>query len=156
MMNFKNLFFILVLFGTNILVAQDASATNRLIDEAKKEVGEITPKALYEMIDDDEDFILLDVREGRQKYSGGIYADEHLSISRGNLEFEVPRKIKDKNAFIVTYCLAGSRSALAAQTLKKLGYKNVRSLEGGLKAWAKARNPIETSLGVLKLYGEKK
>ena len=155
-MEFKNLIFILLLFSASALVAQSENPTDKLILEAKKEVGEITPKALYQMIDDDEDILLLDVREGKHKYSGWIYADEHVSISRGNLEFEVPRKLKDKNVFIVTYCLAGSRSALAAQTLKKLGYKNVRSLEGGLKAWAKAHNPIETSLGVLKLIEEEK
>ena len=155
-MEFKNIIFILILLSARALLAQSESVTDKLILQAKKEVGEITPKALHQMIDDDDDLVLLDVREGKQKYSGGIYADEHLSISRGNLEFEAPRKLKDKNIFIVTYCLAGSRSALAAQTLKKLGYKNVRSLEGGLKAWAKARNPIETSLGVLKLIQEEK
>ncbi|MBC8238632.1 MAG: sulfurtransferase [Helicobacteraceae bacterium] len=153
-MKFKDLFFLTILFTASALSAQSLTATSKLIDKAKKEVGEITPKALYEMIDDDDDLVLLDVREGKHKYSGEIYADEHLSISRGNLEFVLPRVLKDKNIFIVTYCLAGNRSALAAQTLKHLGYKNVRNLKGGLKAWAKAGNPIETRLGALQLIKE--
>ncbi len=52
-------------------------------------------------------------------------------------------KVKDKNAVIVTYCRGGSRGALAAQTLRHLGYKNATNLKGGLKAWAKAGYPIE-------------
>ncbi len=52
---------------------------------------------------------------------------------------------------LVTYCRGGSRGALAAQSLKNLGYKNAVNLKGGLKAWAKEGYPIETGLGITKL-----
>ncbi|MDA3909518.1 MAG: rhodanese-like domain-containing protein [Sulfurimonas sp.] len=54
----------------------------------------------------------------------------------------------------MTYCRGGSRGALAAQTLRRLGYKNATNLKGGLKGWAKAGYRIETGLGVTKLTKE--
>ena len=93
-------------------------------------------------------------REANQRAEGQIYADDYFAITRGNLEFKVLNKIKNKNALIVTYCRGGSRGALAAQTLQKLGYKNAVNLKGGLKGWAKAGYPIDTGLGVTKLEKE--
>ncbi len=128
--------------------------TDKLVTEAKKEAGEMTPKKLKQMIDNEETVFILDVREREQRAEGQIYADEMYEITRGNLEFEVLNKIKNRDAVIVTYCRGGSRGALAAQTLRHLGYKNATNLEGGLKGWAKAGYPIETGLGVTKLTGE--
>ena len=128
--------------------------TDKLITEAKKEAGEMTPKQLKAMLDKEEPVIILDVRESEQRAEGQIYADNTFEITRGNLEFEILNKIKDKDAVIVTYCRRGSRGALAAQTLRHLGYKNATSLKGGLQGWAQAGYPIETGLGVTKLTGE--
>lgn len=77
-----------------------------------------------------------------------------FSITRGNLEWEVLSKIPDKNAFIVTFCRNGGRGALAAQTLKKLGYKNAKNLQGGIADWVKAGYTIKTGLGITKLAKE--
>ncbi|MDF1880069.1 sulfurtransferase [Sulfurimonas sp. MAG313] len=128
--------------------------TDKLLVQAKKEAGEMMPKTLKTMIDKEQDVIILDVRESEQRAEGEIYADETYAITRGNLEFEVLNKIKNKDAIIVTYCRGGSRGALAAQTLKSLGYKNATNLKGGLKGWAKAGYPIETGLGVTILSKE--
>ncbi len=128
--------------------------TDRLLTEAKKEAGEMTPKQLKEKLDKEETVFILDVRESEQRAEGQIYADNIFEITRGNLEFEILNKIKDKNALIVTYCRGGSRGALAAQTLRHLGYKNATNLQGGLKGWAEAGYPIETGLGITKLTGE--
>jgi len=122
--------------------------TDKLLAEAKKQAGEITPQALKKMFDAEKDVIVLDIRESEQRAEGQIYWDDMFSITRGNLEFEVLNKIKNKDAVIITYCRGGSRGALAAQTLKKLGYKNATNLKGGLKGWAKAGYPIETGLGI--------
>jgi len=125
-----------------------------LINEAKTEVGEVTPDQLKELIDD-ENVVVLDVRESEQRAEGYLFSDftavETISITRGNLEWEVLDKIQDKNINIVTYCRNGGRGALAAQVLKKMGYKNVKNLQGGIDAWAKAGNSIKTGLGVLKI-----
>ncbi len=127
---------------------------DKLIAQAKKESGEISAKKLKQMLDKEEDVIILDVREAEQRAEGQIYADDYFAITRGNLEFEVLNKIKNKDALIVTFCRGGSRGALAAQTLRNLGYKNATNLKDGLQGWAKEGFPIETGLGITKLTKE--
>lgn len=128
--------------------------TEKIVTEAVKEAGEMSPTELKKLIDAEKDVIVLDVREAEQRAEGMIFAWETQAITRGNLEFEVPNKIKNKEAVIVTYCRGGSRGALAAQTLKKMGYKNAVNLQGGLKGWAKLGYPVETGLGIVKLTEE--
>ncbi|WP_310441631.1 rhodanese-like domain-containing protein [Sulfurimonas sp.] len=146
-----------VFLTSSSLFAQD-DAKMALINEAKKETGEITPDNLKKMFDDEESVIILDVRESEQRAEGDIFDDmvavTSFSITRGNLEWEVLSKITDKNIAIVTFCRNGGRGALAAQTLKKLGYKNVKNLQGGLADWAKAGYSVKTGLGVTKLSKE--
>jgi len=145
-----NLILILSIISATSLMAM-FKETEVLLIEAKKEVGEMTAKTLKKMIDKEDEVILLDVRESEQRAEGQIYADDSYAISRCNLEFELMKKIKNKNALIVTYCRGGIRSAFAAQTLRKLGYKNATSLKGGLKAWVKAGYVLETGLGTTRL-----
>ena len=142
----------LLLITSTILIAKPLSKIE-LINEAKKEVGEMTPKKLKTLLDDGEEIIVLDVRERQQRAEGSIPFDDFskdnfLAITRGNLEWEIAKKVKDKNAIIVTYCRRGGRGALASQILRKMGYKNATTLKGGLKGWAKAGYPIKTGLGI--------
>jgi len=148
-----NVVTIIALSSTTALMAGFAN-TDKLLVAAKKEAGEIKPAVLKAMLDKEEEVIVLDIRESEQRSEGEIYADESYAITRGNLEFQVGNKIKDKNAIIVTYCRGGSRGALAAQTLRHLGYKNATNLKGGLKGWAKAGYPVETGLGSVVLSKE--
>jgi len=141
---------VLVSIFLSSFVFSDNVQAEKLIRLAKKEVGSITPKELKRKIDTDEAFVLLDVREPHDRFSGEIYSSEYYALTRGSLEFEIGNKIKDKKSLIITYCIAGNASALAAQTLRLLGYKNATSLEGGLKAWVKAGYPLETDIGVFK------
>ena len=144
---------LLILLGLSPLMAGHPE-TDKLIEQAKKESGEIAPKKLKSMLDKEENVIILDVREANQRAEGEIYADEYIAITRGNLEFNVLNKIKNKDAVIVAFCRGGSRGALAAQTLRKLGYKNAVNLKGGLKGWAKEGYPIDSGLGITKLEKE--
>jgi rhodanese-related sulfurtransferase len=141
-----------LIVGSSLMAGHPES--EKLIDIARQESGEMTPKQLKEMLDTEKKVIVMDVREENQRAEGEIYAPSTMAITRGNLEFEVLNKIKDKNAVIVTYCRGGSRGALAAQTLKKLGYINATTLKGGLKGWAQEGYPIETGLGVTLLTKE--
>ena len=123
-----------------------------LINQAKKEVGEMTPKKLKSLLDEAEDVIVLDVRESEQRSEGSIPYDDmskeyFFTVTRGNLEWKIEKMITDKDALIVTYCRRGGRGALAAEVLRKMGYKNATTLKGGLKGWAKAGYPIKTGLG---------
>lgn len=120
-----------------------------LMRNARAEVEEMSPVVLKKMIDNEEEFVLLDVRESEQRAEGTIYADEIISLTRGDLEFEIMNKIKNKDAVIITYCRSGGRGLFTAQTLKHLGYANAYNLKGGLKAWARAGFPFDNGLGVV-------
>ena len=58
------------------------------------------------------------------------------------IERDVEKKIPDKDAPIVLYCGGGFRSALAADNLQKMGYRNVISMDGGWRAWTEAGFPV--------------
>lgn len=130
--------------GTGYKVLDD------LLAEARKTVPEMAPVVLKRMIDNEEEFVLLDVRPTIQRAEGEIYADEMLVIPRTNLEFEILNAVKDRGMTIVVYTRMGARSLLAAESLKKLGYTNVYNLSAGLKGWVRAEYPYDNGLGTVK------
>jgi rhodanese-related sulfurtransferase len=96
--------------------------------------------------------LLIDVREPAEYHKGKIPGAVHLP--RGLLEFEIHKLVEhyradenqpDAERAIVVYCGTGGRSALAAQTLEAMGYRNVRSMAGGIVAWNAAHLPVETA-----------
>jgi rhodanese-related sulfurtransferase len=142
--------------ASTILIAKPIGKMD-LINQAKKEVGEMTPKKLKALLDEAEAVIVLDVRESEQRAEGSIPYDDmtkeyFFTVTRGNLEWKIEKMITDKDALIVTYCRRGGRGALAAEVLRKMGYKNATTLKG----WAKAGYPIQTGLGVTVLKNDKK
>src|SRR5205823_6719360 len=108
----------------------------QLCDEAKKEIREIDSAELRRMQQARQDFALIDVREPDEVSRGTIPGA--VPIPRGVLELNIDQVTTDKNKNIVLYCGGGSRSALAAQSLKKMGFKNVISLAGGYRGWSQS------------------
>ncbi len=116
---------------------------DRIMAEAKAEIKEMGPAVLKKMLDNGEDVTLLDVRELSDKSNTQIATDdESYAMTRGNIELRIKKVIDNKDAVIVVYCSLGARSLFAAQTMKHLGYKNVYSLQAGLKGWARAGYPF--------------
>ena len=111
----------------------------KLVAEAKKNITEISPQDAAAKLKAGEATII-DVREKDE------WDEEHIPnaihLSRGTIELEIEEKFPDKNAMIVCHCGGGGRSALAAESLQKMGYKNVRSIAGGLKAWKATGLPV--------------
>jgi rhodanese-related sulfurtransferase len=103
-----------------------------LIADAKKNITEISPTDAAAKAKSS-DVVIVDVREKDEFDENHIPDAVHLS--RGLLELEIEDKVPDRNTEIICHCGGGGRSALAAETLQKMGYKNVRSMAGGLKAW---------------------
>ena len=100
------------------------------------------------------DTLIIDLREATEYQRGHIPGA--VLLPRGLLEFEihgvVQRMISDQvddaeDQPIVLYCGTGGRSALAAETLAAMGYRNVRSMSGGLVAWGQAGLPIDAPGG---------
>lgn len=110
----------------------------KLVAEARKNIVEISPAEVAARIQSGA-AVLIDVREQDEWNEGHIPDATHLS--RGTLELEIEEAVPDPNAAIICHCGGGGRSALAAESLQKMGYKNVQSMAGGLKAWKAARLP---------------
>lgn len=70
------------------------------------------------------------------------YIPHARHLARGTLELEIEKHAPNPATEIVIYCGAGNRSALSTDNLQCMGYKNVRSLAGGLQAWIEARLPV--------------
>lgn len=85
---------------------------------------------------------LVDVREDREWDAGHAHGATH--IGKGVIERDIERKIPDADAEIILYCGGGFRSALAASSLQKMGYRNVASLAGGWRAWQAAGGEVES------------
>jgi rhodanese-related sulfurtransferase len=111
-----------------------------LVEEAKKNVRECTVREVKNRFDRGEKFQFIDVREDHE------FAQDHATgarhIGRGVLERDIETLIPEKETPIVLYCGGGFRSALAADNLRKMGYSNVISMDGGMRAWREAGYPI--------------
>jgi rhodanese-related sulfurtransferase len=104
-----------------------------LVNEAKKEIQEISPDELKKLQQSGDDLIVIDVREREDAAKGTIPGA--VNVPRGVLEHNIDQVTTDKDKKMVLYCGGGSRSALAAASLKKMGFKNVISLAGGYRGW---------------------
>jgi rhodanese-related sulfurtransferase len=107
----------------------------KLVTDAKKNITEISPHDAAARLKSGE-AVIIDVRDKDEWDEGHIPGATHLS--RGTIEFDIEEKVPDTNATIICHCGGGGRSALAAESLQKMGYKNVRSMAGGFKAWKAA------------------
>jgi rhodanese-related sulfurtransferase len=104
----------------------------RLVADAKTKVTEISPTDAAEKMKSEE-VVVIDVREADEWDEGHI--PDAIHLSRGTIELDIEEKVPDSGTTIICHCGGGGRSALAAESLQKMGYKNVRSMAGGLKAW---------------------
>jgi rhodanese-related sulfurtransferase len=112
----------------------------KLVAQAKRSVTEISADDARKQAEAGE-AVLIDVREESDWREGRAQGARHLS--RGMIELEIEEQIPDVSKPIICYCGGGSRSALVAESLQKMGYENVRSLAGGFRAWTEAGLPVE-------------
>ena len=111
-----------------------------LVEEAKEQIDEVTPEQVREMQARDERVVYLDVREPNEWNLGRLPHAVHLP--RGNLETKVEALI-DRSQKVVVYCARGNRSALAALTMKQMGYENVASMARGFLGWGDINGEVE-------------
>ena len=110
-----------------------------LISEALKDVKTITPNEALKLSNENK-CNLIDIRDANELQKLGQIENSY-NISRGLLEFSIhpdsafiQREEIDLNKELVLFCAAGGRSALAAKTLKEMGFNNVSHVEGGFGA----------------------
>ena len=111
----------------------------KIVNDSKKRIKEIDFRDIKKRLDAGEKFILVDTREDNEWQRGHIPNAIHLG--KGIIERDIEAAIPDKSAPLVLYCGGGFRSALAADNLQKMGYKNVVSMEGGWRGWTEAGFP---------------
>jgi rhodanese-related sulfurtransferase len=112
-----------------------------IVNDAKKRVRETTPEDVRRRQERGERFHLVDVREDNEWERGRALGAIHLG--KGIIERDIERVIPDHDREIVLYCGGGYRSALAADVLQRMGYRNVLSMDGGWKRWNDLGYPTE-------------
>ena len=118
-----------------------------LVKQAKQQIENLSPAQVKEEVENGK-ATLIDIREAEElKESGKIEGSHHAP--RGMLEFYADETLPyhrqefDKNKRLILHCASGGRSALAAATLKEMGYDKVAHMDGGMKAWKEAGMPIK-------------
>ncbi len=140
----KKVLFFAVIIG--LFAACNKTETFNSVDDmiagAAKDVTAIQVEDVKAKLDSFEMFNLIDVREPDEHNHG--YIPGSVNIPRGLLEFNIGKEefwestgfyFPEKTELFVLDCKKGSRSILAAGTLKKLGYNNVLIIDGGWKKW---------------------
>jgi rhodanese-related sulfurtransferase len=112
-----------------------------LVAYAKRRVRETDVAAIWARVSKREKFLLIDVREDNEWHKGHLPGATHLG--KGIIERDIEQMVPNHNAEIVLYCGGGYRSALAAEALQKMGYRNVISMDGGYRGWVEAGHPVE-------------
>src|SRR6266481_2239652 len=110
------------------------------LEEARREIPEVSVEEVEARRKRGDDFILLDVREKDEVRAG--YIDGAVTIPRGFLEFQAAAQLPQTDTDIVVYCASGARSLLAAQVLHAMGYTRIASMAGGITRWREAGYPV--------------
>ncbi len=102
----------------------------------------LDPQAMVQLMNRDK-AVVIDVCEPDEFARSHVVGAKNLPL--GQLEDKLAQVVKNKSAHVIMVCQVGARSARAAATARKLGYDNVQSLSGGLRAWVAASMPTEKS-----------
>jgi len=119
------------------------------VAEARARIDEVSADDLEEMVEERDDLLIVDVREGWEFQAGRI--PHSLLVPRGTLEGAADPGYKHRDPVlcqayerpIVIYCQTGGRSAMAVDTLNQMGFREVYNLAGGIEMWEAEDYPVE-------------
>ncbi len=134
----------LTLSGMSNAEVMGIKSGGQMVKEVAASVKNISTAELKKEVDSNPDLVLVDIRTYGEISSmgGAIDATQNVNIPRGWLEFRVSKHAQNKNTPIIVYCGGNIRSPLAADTLTKMGYTNVKNYSDGFLGWRKAKLPI--------------
>lgn len=112
------------------------------MNDAKTRIKEVGVEQLKALQASGAKFTLVDVREDSEWDAS--HAKGAVHIGRGVIERDIESRVPLKTEKLILYCGSGSRSALAADAIMKMGYTNVFSLAGGFQAYRSAALAVET------------
>jgi rhodanese-related sulfurtransferase len=112
----------------------------KIVDEARSRIKETDVDTIKQRLDRGEKLFLVDVREESE------FAKDHLPgavhLGKGIIERDIEERVPDTGTELILYCGGGYRSALAADNLQKMGYRNVISMDGGIREWREKGYPL--------------
>jgi len=146
--------FLFVIMATNVPAFAGGKTIPQIIGEAKSQITEVTVGEIKYDINAGKNFVLLDVRTSDEFNAGHL--SQGINIPRGTLEFLIGKFYHNKETEIVLYCRTDARAALCTNTLKEMGYTNVKNLKGGFKAWGEAGYSIYNRHGEFKMIAFEK
>ncbi|MFV0445984.1 MAG: rhodanese-like domain-containing protein [Planctomycetaceae bacterium] len=112
----------------------------KIVDESRRRIRECTVNDVKSRMDAGEQFTLVDVREESEFARGRLPGSVH--IGKGVIERDIEEKVPNLDTPLVLYCGGGFRSALAADALQQMGYRQVVSMDGGWRGWNEAGYPV--------------
>lgn len=118
-----------------------SEAFEAICQDARSRIREVTTAEVKRKLEAGDKFHFIDVREDHEWNEGHAAGAQHLG--RGIIERDIEKTVPEKDAEIVLYCGGGYRSALAADNLQKMGYTNIYSMAGGIRAWKEGGYPME-------------
>ena len=122
------------------MAAGHSPAFLALVDDARSRIKEVPARGVPKLLAANPKIRLIDVREESEFAAGHVAGAEWLG--KGIIERDVEARHPDKNEPLYLYCGGGFRSALSADNLQKMGYKNAVSVDGG---WRELKDllPVE-------------
>ena len=111
-----------------------------LVREAKTRVKEVTASETIQILSEHPGTVILDCREPNEAALGTVAGA--VVIPRGIMESNIERVAK-RDQKVIIYCAGGNRSALAADSLREMGYTDVATMAGGFRAWIDAGGDID-------------
>ena len=123
------------------------STAAQLVAAAKSRTENLSPDTVAAELEAG-NAVLIDLREPDERATtgaipGAIHAPRGMLECYADPTSSYHRPEFDPNQRTILHCASGGRSALAADTLKQLGYRNVAHLEGGITAWKETGHPVE-------------
>lgn len=118
------------------------SRFTEVVTRAKERIQEQNVEEVQARLGQQDEMVLVDVREDREWVTAHV--DGAIHIGKGVLERDIEDAVPALHTPIVLYCGGGARSALAAESLQRMGYTHVVSMSGGFAAWKSAGFAVST------------
>jgi len=128
-----------------------AKTFRQMVSEAREQVNVLSPQDAQKKMQADPNVVVVDVREAEDLAATGVVPGA-VNIPLGMLplraDTELPEtlrdpRLQDRSTPVITTCGGGGQAALAAKTLKDMGFTNVSMIDGGTRGWKEAGLPTE-------------
>ena len=130
---------LMTLCSTMILASLNPS-TGRAA-EADKDVKHVNAAGAAKLLQENKEVTVLDVRTADEFKDGHIAKAKNIDFRSPDFAEKLGKLDRDKTYLV--HCGSGRRSTSSLAAFKKLGFKSVVHLDGGLTGWQKAGNPVE-------------